>query len=110
MIPRVQVIFITDQISDMLKTRLALKRRFSSERVALISHILTTENMTKLETVKDAVIVVPKSLVVDVNHLSHVAFSSTLVPVTIEITESDLNAIEEAISYYEQKIFNEFLI
>lgn len=107
--PRVKVILITDQISDMLKNRVAIERQFSSQRIELITHVLTTTDMKQLETIKDAVIVLPKSLIGSVNSLSPISFSSTLIPITIEMTENDLLTIDEAISNYENKIFNAFL-
>lgn len=107
--PKVPVVLISDQISDLMKNELYIKRSFSDLRITYTHHLLTTMDLSILQTYKNAVIILSTRLITPLSQSCAISHFSTLIPITFELNDQDIQAIDQAIKFYERQILQSFL-
>lgn len=100
----VQVVIISDLIVEIKITELVLTRKFSAKQIQITKLLLNAQKMDFLYDIKNAVIVVNHRLSNYINHLG-ISEENTILSLSAEINAYDIQAIQDAVEYYDKKAF-----
>lgn len=104
----IQVFILSDLNAELEVMHLYLTRSFSSRRIKITSLLFNAQNKDFLYSQKKSVIIVHKKFGHVINFLG-LAKQNIVVPVTSDINEREINAIQNAITKYEEEVFLNFI-
>lgn len=104
----VQVIVVSDVTAELAAMEMYLRKIFSEKRITVIPILINVHNKRILLSQKDSVIIVNKKFERIVSSLG-LGECNTVIPVTVEMNDSDIDAINNAVKKYEEARFLKFI-
>lgn len=103
-IKTIPVFVLSDLNAELEVMQLHLSRLFSSKKINIVPFLLNTQNKETLCSQKNCIIIVHQKF----QHLItswKLEKQNIIIPVTVEMTNNEISAIQNAITYYEHLFF-----
>lgn len=104
----IPVFVLSDLNAELEVMQLYLMRAFSAKRITVYPILLNAQKKDILFSQKNSVIIVPRKFI----HLCtslNISARNTIVPVSVEMTDAEVNAIQKAIVHHENEQFFNFI-
>ena len=108
MLPPVEIIIVSDIVSELSDMSLFLNRKFSLDLITITPYLLNAQSPATLLYKENCIIITNKKFK---NILCSIGFAekNKIVPITIGINDNDIRMIGESIMEAEQKKFDELV-
>ena len=107
-IPPIPVLILSDLNAELEVMQLYFTRNFSSQKITIHPLLLNAQQKDILFSAKNSVIIVHQKFK-SIIHSLGLEKCNTVVLITVEITENEINMIRNAIADYEKIAFLEFI-
>lgn len=104
----IPVFIVSSLIVDLEVMRLYLMRNFSEQRIVITPLLLNKQTKNVLQEKKDCIIIVQKRFEQAI-HSFEFTKQNTIIPVTIEMNDCEIDTIRQAIQIHEKKAFLDFI-
>ena len=108
MLPPVEIITVSDIVSELSDMSLFLNRKFSQDLITITPYLLNAQSPETLLHKENCIIITNKKFK---NILCSLGFAekNKIVPITIGINNDDVRMIGESIMEHEQRKFDELI-
>lgn len=109
MLPSVEIITVSDIVSELSDMSLFLNRKFSQDFITIMPYLLNAQSSATMLHKENCIIIITNKKFKNILCSLGFAEKNKIVPITIGINDNDVRMIGESIMEAEQKKFDELV-